>query len=126
MTHDTTDWSARLRFDPTAFVAPGAVVVGDVTLGAGASVWFNCVVRGDSAPVRVGENTNIQDLSVVHEDAGLPAELGARVTVGHRALIHGCVVEDDCLIGMGAVILSGARIGRGSRTSVVFASSCSR
>ncbi len=114
MSENTTNWSARLRFDPTAFVAPGAVVVGDVTLGRGASVWFNSVIRGDSAPVRIGENTNIQDLSVVHEDAGLPADLGARVTVGHRALVHGCVIEDDCLIGMGAVVLSGARIGRGS------------
>ncbi|MGH7732066.1 MAG: gamma carbonic anhydrase family protein, partial [Candidatus Eiseniibacteriota bacterium] len=107
-------WTARLRLDPTAFVAPGAVVVGDVTLGARASVWFNAVVRGDSAPVAIGEDSNVQDLCVVHEDEGLPARLGARVTVGHRAVVHGCVVEDECLIGMGSILLSGARIGPGS------------
>ena len=102
------------RIDPTVFVAPGAVVLGDVTLAARASVWFNTVIRGDSAPVVVGEETNLQDNSVVHEDEGLPALIGARVTVGHRAIVHGCVIEDDCLIGMGSVILSGARIGSGS------------
>jgi carbonic anhydrase/acetyltransferase-like protein (isoleucine patch superfamily) len=107
-------WAARLRFDPTAFVAPGAVVVGDVTLGARASVWFNAVVRGDSAPVTIGEGSNLQDLCVVHEDEGLPALIGARVTIGHRAVIHGCVIEDECLIGMGSILLSGARIGEGS------------
>lgn len=99
---------------PTVFVATGAVVLGDVTLRARASVWFNTVIRGDSAPVVVGEDTNLQDNSVVHEDEGLPALIGARVTVGHRAIIHGCVIEDDCLIGMGSVVLSGARIGTGS------------
>jgi carbonic anhydrase/acetyltransferase-like protein (isoleucine patch superfamily) len=99
---------------PTVFVAPGAVVLGDVTLGPRASVWFNTVVRGDSAEVVVGEDTNLQDNSVVHEDEGYPALIGARVTVGHRSIIHGCVIEDDCLIGMGSVILSGARIGAGS------------
>jgi len=108
------DWIARLALDPTAFVAPGAVVVGDVTLGPRASVWFNSVVRGDSAPVAIGEDSNLQDLCVVHEDEGLPALIGARVTIGHRAVIHGCVIEDDCLIGMGSIVLSGARIGTGS------------
>ena len=102
------------RIDPTCFVAPGAVVVGDVTLGARSSVWFNSVVRGDSAEVQVGEDSNIQDNSVVHQDEGFPALIGARVTVGHRAIIHGCVIEDDCLIGMGAILLTGARIGIGS------------
>jgi carbonic anhydrase/acetyltransferase-like protein (isoleucine patch superfamily) len=102
------------RIHPTAFVAAGAVVVGDVTLSARASVWFNSVVRGDSASVEIGEGSNVQDNSVVHVDEGMPAVLGARVTVGHRAIIHGCVIEDDCLIGMGSVVLSGARIGRGS------------
>lgn len=99
---------------PTVFVAPGAVVLGDVRLEAGASVWFNTVIRGDSAPVVIGEQTNLQDNSVVHEDEGLPARIGARVTVGHRSIIHGCVIEDDCLIGMGSVVLSGAHIGAGS------------
>jgi len=107
-------WRARLRFDPTAFVAPGAVVVGDVALGARCSVWFNTVVRGDTAPVEIGEESNIQDNSTVHVDEGQPAIVGARVTVGHRSIVHGCVIEDDCLIGMGSIVLSGARIGHGS------------
>ncbi len=108
------DWTARLSLDPTTFVAPGAVVVGDVTMGRHASVWFNAVLRGDTAPISVGEDSNLQDLSVVHVDEGQPAVIGARVTVGHRAVVHGCVIEDECLIGMGSVILSGARIGEGS------------
>jgi carbonic anhydrase/acetyltransferase-like protein (isoleucine patch superfamily) len=108
------DWPARLRLHPTAFVAPGAVVVGEVKLGARSSVWFNTVVRGDSARVEVGEDTNLQDNATVHEDEDLPAIVGARVTVGHRAVIHGCVIGDDCLIGMGAMVLSGAKIGAGS------------
>ncbi len=114
MSRPTGEWAARLRLDPTAFVAPGAVVVGDVTLGPRASVWFNAVVRADSAPVEIGADSNLQDLCVVHEDEGLPARVGARVTIGHRAVIHGCVIEDECLIGMGAILLSGARIGSGS------------
>ncbi len=108
------EWSARLRLHPTAFIAPGAVVVGDVTLGARSSVWFNAVLRGDVDRIEVGEDSNIQDGSVVHMDEGSPALIGARVTIGHGAIIHGCVIEDDCLIGMGAVVLTGARIGAGS------------
>lgn len=107
-------WIARLRIHPSAFVAPGAVVVGAVTLAARSSVWFNTVVRGDTAPIEVGEGTNLQDNTVVHVDEGQPAVIGARVTVGHRAIVHGCVIEDDCLIGMGSIVLSGARIGHGS------------
>ncbi len=114
MSDRSRDWPARLRLDPTAFIAPGAVVVGEVTLGPRSSVWFNTVVRGDTAPVEIGEDTNIQDNSTVHVDEGQPAIVGARVTVGHRAIIHGCVIEDECLIGMGSVVLSGARIGTGS------------
>jgi carbonic anhydrase/acetyltransferase-like protein (isoleucine patch superfamily) len=109
-----TDWPARLLIDPSAFIAPGAVVVGEVTLGARASVWFQTVVRGDTAPITVGEDSNLQDGTVVHVDEGRPAIVGARVTVGHRAIVHGCVIEDECLIGMGAIVLSGARVGRGS------------
>jgi carbonic anhydrase/acetyltransferase-like protein (isoleucine patch superfamily) len=108
------EWAARLRLHATAFIAPGAVVVGDVTLGARSSVWFNAVLRGDVDRIEVGEDSNIQDGSVVHMDEGSPALIGARVTIGHGAIIHGCVIEDDCLIGMGAVVLSGARIGAGS------------
>lgn len=103
-----------LKIHPTAFIAPGSIVVGEVTLGARSSVWFNSVLRGDSDRIEIGEDSNIQDNSTVHMDEGLPALLGRRVTVGHRSIIHGCVIEDDCLIGMGAVILSGARIGTGS------------
>lgn len=99
---------------PSVFVAPGAIVLGDVTIGPRASVWFNTVVRGDSAPVVIGADSNLQDNSVVHEDEGFPARVGERVTVGHRSIVHGCVIEDDCLIGMGSVILTGARIGTGS------------
>ena len=108
------EWAARLRLHPTAFIAPGAVVVGDVPLGARSSVWFNAVLRGDVDRIEVGEESNVQDNSVVHMDEGSPALIGARVTIGHGAIIHGCVIEEDCLIGMGAVVLTGARIGAGS------------
>lgn len=114
MSRPPGDWVMDVRLDPTAFVAPGAVVVGDVTMGPRSSVWFNSVVRGDSAPVSIGIASNVQDGSVVHQDEGLPAVIGDRVTIGHRAIIHGCVIEDDCLIGMGAIVLSGAHIERGS------------
>ncbi len=103
-----------LRIDATAFVAPGAVVVGRVTLGAGASVWYGCVLRGDIEPITVGPRTNVQDLTVVHVDGGYPAVIGADVTIGHRCLVHGAVLEDGCLVGMGAVVLSGARVGAGA------------
>lgn len=98
----------------SAWVAPSADVMGDVTLGEGASVWYNCVLRGDIAPIRIGADTNVQDLTMVHVDRGMPAEIGPGVGIGHRAVIHGCTVEEDCLIGMGATILSGATVGRGS------------
>lgn len=108
------DWIAQLELDPTAWIAPGAVVVGSVRLGARSSVWFNSVMRGDSDRIELGDDSNVQDNSTVHVDEGMPALIGARVTIGHRSIIHGCVIEDDCLIGMGAVVLSGARIGAGS------------
>ena len=108
------DWPARLRLHPTAFVAPGATVVGEVTLGEHASVWFGTVVRGDGAPITVGAHSNLQDLTLVHVDEDAPTVVGERVTVGHRAIIHGCTIEDDCLIGMGAIVLSKARVGAGS------------
>lgn len=99
---------------PEPFVALGAVVVGDVRLGPGASVWYNAVARADTERVEVGRGTNIQDLAMLHADPGYPCVIGERVTVGHRAILHGCVVEDDCLIGMGAIVLNGAVVGRGS------------
>jgi carbonic anhydrase/acetyltransferase-like protein (isoleucine patch superfamily) len=100
--------------DPSAFIAPGAVVLGDVWLGREASVWYGSVIRGDTAPIRIGDETNIQDLSVVHADADAPCTIGSRVGVGHRAILHGCTVEDECLVGMGAVLLNHVRVGRGS------------
>jgi len=103
-----------MQIDPRAFVAPGAWVMGDVTLEAEASVWYGCVLRGDMDRIVIGAQTNIQDGSIVHVDGGLPALIGARVGVGHRAILHGCVVEDECLIGMGSILLNGVRIGTGS------------
>jgi carbonic anhydrase/acetyltransferase-like protein (isoleucine patch superfamily) len=100
--------------DPTVFIAPGATVVGEVTIGKESSVWYHTVVRGDMEPISIGEQTNIQDLSVLHVDIGMPCIVGSRVGVGHRATLHGCTVEDDCLIGMGAILLNGVYVGAGS------------
>lgn len=96
------------------FIAPSADVVGQVTIGAGSSVWFQAVLRGDTDQIVIGQRTNLQDACVVHVDVGQPARIGSGVTVAHRAIVHGAVVEDDVLIGMGAIVLSGARIGRES------------
>ena len=90
------------------------MVLGDVTLGPRASVWYGAVVRGDMAPIIVGEASNLQDGTIVHVDEGKPARIGARVGVGHRVVLHGCTVEDDCLVGMGSVLLNDVTIGRGS------------
>ena len=105
---------AVIAIHPTAFLAPTAVVLGDVTLGARASVWYGAVLRGDMAPITVGEATNLQDGTIVHVDEGVPTTIGARVGVGHRAILHGCTVEDECLIGMGVILLNGVRVGSGS------------
>jgi carbonic anhydrase/acetyltransferase-like protein (isoleucine patch superfamily) len=105
---------AVIHIHPTAFIAPGAVVLGNVTLGARASVWYGAVLRGDMDAIVIGEATNLQDGAIVHVDEGAPVRIGARVGVGHRAILHGCTVEDDCLIGMGSVLLNGAHIGTGS------------
>jgi carbonic anhydrase/acetyltransferase-like protein (isoleucine patch superfamily) len=102
------------QVDPDAWIAPGAVVAGRVTIGAGSAVWYTTVVRADMESVTVGEGTNLQDGTVVHADPGFPAVIGDGVTVGHRAVVHGCTVEDGCLVGMGAVILNGAVVGRGT------------
>ena len=93
-----------------AWAAPSADLIGDVRLGARASVWFAAVLRGDNTPLILGEETNFQDGAVGHSDAGFPLTIGVRVTVGHQAILHGCTVADDCLIGMGARILNGATI----------------
>ncbi|WP_327270213.1 gamma carbonic anhydrase family protein [Streptomyces sp. NBC_01218] len=100
--------------DPDAFVAPTAVVLGEVTLAPGSSVWYQAVLRADCGPVSLGADSNIQDNCSVHTDPGFPLTVGARVSVGHNAVLHGCVIEDDVLIGMGATVLNGAHIGAGS------------
>ena len=102
------------RVDPSCFVAPGAQLIGDVSLEAGSSVWFNAVIRADNAAIRIGKRSNIQDLSMVHCDPGFPATVGDGVTVGHGCIIHGCTIGDDVLVGMGSVIMNGCIIGRGS------------
>ena len=99
---------------PTAFVAPTASVMGDVVLDEETSVWYGAVLRGDMAPIRIGAHTNIQDGTIVHVDEGVPCTVGRRVGVGHRVILHGCTVEDECLIGMGSVLLNEVRIGTGS------------
>lgn len=97
-----------------SWVAPGATLVGDVRLGEDASVWYSSVLRADGDRIGIGPGSNIQDGCVVHTDPGLPVVVGSGVSVGHRAVLHGCVVEDDVLVGMGAVLLDGCRIGAGS------------
>ncbi len=99
------------RIDPSAFLAPGTTVLGRVTVGAGCSVFFGAVIRAEHDSITVGDETNIQDNCVLHVDAGFPLTLGRGVTVGHGAVLHGCTVGDNTLIGMGAVILNGAVIG---------------
>jgi carbonic anhydrase/acetyltransferase-like protein (isoleucine patch superfamily) len=97
-----------------SWVAPNATVIGPVTLAARASVWYGATLRAEAEPIEIGFGTNIQDGATVHVDPGFPLTIGAGVSVGHNAVLHGCTVEDDCLIGMGAIVLNGARIGAGS------------
>jgi carbonic anhydrase/acetyltransferase-like protein (isoleucine patch superfamily) len=99
---------------PSAFIAPTAVVMGDVVLGEGSSVWYTSVLRADTAPIRIGSQTNLQDGTIVHVDEGVPCTVGNRVAVGHRVILHGCTIEDDCLIGMGSIVLNHVVVGRGS------------
>jgi len=102
------------QIHPSAFLAPTAAVMGDVTLEAESSVWYQAVLRADLAPIVIGAQSNVQDGTIVHVDTGFPCLVGRRVGVGHRVILHGCVVEDECLIGMGAVLLNRVRIGTGS------------
>ncbi|TDC68183.1 gamma carbonic anhydrase family protein [Actinomadura sp. GC306] len=104
----------RPDIHPDAWVAPGAVVIGQVTLGRASSVWYGSVLRGDDAEIVVGEECNIQDLSCLHADPGTPAVLEDRVSLGHKAMVHGAHVEAGSLIGIGAIVLNGARIGSGT------------
>jgi carbonic anhydrase/acetyltransferase-like protein (isoleucine patch superfamily) len=99
-------------FGEGAWAAPSADLIGDVRLGARASVWFGAVLRGDNTPLILGAETNFQDGAIGHSDADFPLTIGSRVTVGHQAILHGCTVADDCLIGLGARVLNGAVIGR--------------
>jgi carbonic anhydrase/acetyltransferase-like protein (isoleucine patch superfamily) len=103
-----------LKIHPTAFIAPTAAVMGDVTVGENASLWYHTVVRGDMAPIFIGSDSNIQDGAIVHVDEEVPCTVGQRVAVGHRVILHGCTVADDCLIGMGSVLLNGVTVGAGS------------
>ncbi|MBW2492088.1 MAG: gamma carbonic anhydrase family protein [Deltaproteobacteria bacterium] len=96
------------------FIASTAVVIGDVNIKDNSSIWYGSVLRGDLAPITIGESTNIQDNCTIHTDYDKPAVIGNRVTVGHNAVVHGCIVEDNCLIGINSVVLSGARIKTGA------------
>ncbi|TNC71950.1 gamma carbonic anhydrase family protein [Rubellimicrobium roseum] len=104
----------RPEIHPTAWIAPNAQVIGRVRIGAGASVWWGAVLRGDNEWMEIGEDTNVQDLSALHSDWGFPLRIGAGCTIGHKAIVHGCTVEDNCLIGMGATVLNGAVVARDS------------
>lgn len=99
---------------PEAWVAPSAVVIGDVRIGAGASLWPMAVARGDLCSIEIGANSNIQDGAVLHGDPGQPVLIGSKVTIGHRAVVHGAQVGDGCLIGIGAIVLNGVRVGEGA------------
>jgi carbonic anhydrase/acetyltransferase-like protein (isoleucine patch superfamily) len=102
------------RIGEGVYVAPSADVIGEVELAADSSVWFQCVLRGDIEPIRIGASSNIQDGTVIHTMKGAPTIVGEWVTVGHQATLHGCVVGDHCLIGMGAVLLNNVQVGEGS------------
>jgi carbonic anhydrase/acetyltransferase-like protein (isoleucine patch superfamily) len=100
--------------DPTAFIHPEAVVIGNVTLGARVSIWPTAVLRGDSDTITIGEDSNVQDGTIIHADEGIPTIVGRRVGIGHRAIVHGARVDDDVLIAMGAILLNGVHVGTGS------------
>ena len=96
------------------FVADNAVITGDVEIGAGSSIWYGVVIRGDSAPIRIGVRSNVQDGSIVHADEGSPVNIGDDVTIGHRAIVHGTTIGDGSLVGMGAILLNGSVVGAGA------------
>ena len=102
------------KIDPSAFIHSSAVVLGDVTLGKRVSVWPTAVLRGDSDVIVIGDDSNVQDGSIIHADEGVPTQVGNRVGIGHRAIVHGATIEDDVLIAMGAVLLNGVHVGTGS------------
>tara|TARA_X000001036_G_scaffold66257_1_gene56965 strand:+ start:25 stop:528 length:504 start_codon:yes stop_codon:yes gene_type:complete len=102
------------KLDPNSWVAPNAVVIGRVELKKDSNIWFNVTLRGDVEPIIIGEGSNVQDGSVIHTDPGCPVTIGKNVTVGHLVMLHGCIIEDDCLIGIGSTILNKAKIGKNS------------
>lgn len=106
-----THLSATPNIDTTSFVAPGAVILGDVVLGPDSSVWYGCVLRADISPIRVGEGSNLQDGTIVHLASDRGTTVGSYCTIGHRALLHACEIGDEVLVGMGAIVMDGARIG---------------
>lgn len=105
---------AKPRLGDVNYIAPSADIIGDVHLGAGCTVWFGATIRGDVAPISIGERTNIQDNAVVHVNSGVPTHIGNDVSIGHGAIIHGCTIGNGCLVGMGAIILDRAIIGEHS------------
>ncbi|MEU5195297.1 gamma carbonic anhydrase family protein [Streptomyces scabiei] len=110
----TTFGGNKPDVEEAAFVSPTSVVIGDVTLRPGSSVWYGAVLRAEFEPIVIGADANVQDNCTLHVDPGFPVSIGARVSIGHNAVVHGATVEDDCLIGMGATVLNGAVIGAGS------------
>ncbi len=108
---DKTPVRTPVKIHPSVFVAETATVIGDVTIGKDASVWFGAVIRGDADKITVGEGTNVQDGVIIHCDQGLPTTIGKRVVIGHRAVIHGATIADNVLVGIGAIILNGAKVG---------------
>ena len=107
------DLTPDLPEDGDFWVAPGAHVIGNVHLGAGVSIWFGSVLRGDNEPISIGAGTNLQEQTVIHTDPGFPCTIGLNCTIGHKAMLHGCSIGDGTLIGMGATVLNGAKIGKG-------------
>jgi carbonic anhydrase/acetyltransferase-like protein (isoleucine patch superfamily) len=108
------DITPRLDEPDSNWIAPDATIIGDVRLGRGVGIWFGAVLRGDNEPIVIAEGTNVQEHTVMHTDMGFPLTVGRFCTIGHRAILHGCTIGDNSLIGMGAIVLNGARIGRNS------------
>ncbi|MGO4568731.1 gamma carbonic anhydrase family protein [Rhizobium sp. 2YAF20] len=112
--HTIGDLKPRFEDEATTWIAPDAIIVGDVSIGRNVTVWFGTTIRADIERVSIGSETNVQENTVMHADFGCPLEIARGCTIGHRALLHGCVIGENCLIGMGAIVLNGARIGRNS------------
>lgn len=105
-------YAPKMRMPHDGYIAPASVIIGNVAIGRKVSIWFQTVIRGDDEEIVIGNNTNIQDGSVLHTDPGYPIVVGNNVTVGHKCILHGCTISDNCLIGMGSVLLSGCKIGK--------------